>query len=88
MDTGQTTQAKDELSLGEGSLIAPFNLTLSLNGLRLIRDKTDTLQVNVGLLCNRACRHCHLDAGPRRSEMMGRNTAKEVLAYARRCRFT
>jgi radical SAM/Cys-rich protein len=30
----------------------------------------ETLQVNVGKLCNQACRHCHVDAGPKRTEMM------------------
>jgi radical SAM/Cys-rich protein len=30
----------------------------------------ETLQVNVGKLCNQACKHCHVDAGPARTEMM------------------
>jgi radical SAM/Cys-rich protein len=30
----------------------------------LTADRIDTLQVNVGKLCNQACRHCHVDAGP------------------------
>jgi len=67
--------------------IEPFHLTLSSHGLKLRRDQTRTLQINVGLLCNQRCQHCHLDAGPDRKENMTRETMLEVLAYARRCHF-
>jgi hypothetical protein len=43
---------------------APFRQTLLNNGIDLVRGKTTTLQINVGLLCNQFCRHCHLCAGP------------------------
>ena len=39
----------------------------------------DTLQVNVGFLCNQCCAHCHLAAGPNRAEAMGEHTADCVL---------
>lgn len=61
---------------------------LSVNGLALVRDDTTTLQVNVGLLCNQVCRHCHLEAGPHRREMMSLETVEELIAYARRGGFT
>ena len=67
--------------------IDPFHLMLSSHGLKLRRDQTRTLQVNVGLLCNQKCRHCHLDAGPDRKENMTRETMLAVLDYARRSRF-
>jgi radical SAM/Cys-rich protein len=38
------------------------------------------LQVNVGKLCNQTCRHCHVDAGPDRTESMTRETAEACLA--------
>ena len=38
-----------------------------------------TIQVNVGKLCNQACHHCHVDAGPRRTERMTRATAERVI---------
>ncbi len=44
----------------------------------------ETLQVNVGKLCNQTCRHCHVDAGPTRTEMMTRETAELVLDVLRR----
>jgi radical SAM/Cys-rich protein len=36
----------------------------------------DVLQINVGKLCNQTCRHCHVDAGPDRTEVMSRETAE------------
>jgi radical SAM/Cys-rich protein len=38
-----------------------------------------TAQLNLGKLCNQACHHCHVDAGPRRTEVMTRSTAERVL---------
>jgi len=43
------------------------------------RDKLTTLQVNLGLRCNQACTHCHVNAGPKRNEMMSRETIDCVL---------
>jgi len=37
------------------------------------------LQVNLGKLCNQACLHCHVDAGPKRTEIMTRETLDQVL---------
>ena len=34
------------------------------------RDRLDTLQVNLGYKCNQTCVHCHVNAGPNRTEMM------------------
>jgi radical SAM/Cys-rich protein len=44
----------------------------------LRRTSPHTLQVNVGKLCNQACHHCHVDAGPKRTEVMTRTTAERV----------
>jgi radical SAM/Cys-rich protein len=46
----------------------------------LARRRVETLQVNVGKLCNQACHHCHVDAGPKRTERMTRDIAERVLA--------
>lgn len=64
-----------------------FTKTLTDRDIRLTRLRTSTLQINVGLLCNQRCRHCHLDAGPERRENMTAETAAEVVAYAGRCGF-
>ena len=67
--------------------IVPFNLNLAERGLQLTRAQTATLQINTGLLCNQFCRHCHLDAGPSRTEIMDAQTLGQVVAYAGRCAF-
>jgi radical SAM/Cys-rich protein len=48
---------------------------------RLRRGRLETLQVNLGRLCNQSCLHCHVDAGPRRTEQMTRELAEQVLAF-------
>ncbi|MDQ6956774.1 MAG: arsenosugar biosynthesis radical SAM protein ArsS, partial [Mariprofundaceae bacterium] len=47
------------------------------------RGKLTTLQVNLGYLCNQTCVHCHVDAGPRRKEIMQRDTVDTVLEFLR-----
>lgn len=64
-----------------------FQRTLASHDIRLTRKQTTTLQVNVGLLCNQSCHHCHLDAGPGRDEVMGKETIDQVVALAGRFRF-
>jgi len=44
----------------------------------------ETLQVNLGKLCNQTCRHCHVDAGPTRPEVMTSQTAGLVVDVLRR----
>ena len=43
-----------------------------------------TLQINVGKRCNQACKHCHVDAGPQRTEEMSREIAEDCLDVLRR----
>jgi radical SAM/Cys-rich protein len=45
----------------------------------LLRAETTTLQINVGKLCNQACHHCHVDAGPKRTEIMTTEVARRVM---------
>jgi radical SAM/Cys-rich protein len=49
----------------------------------LFRRTIDTLQVNLGYRCNQACLHCHVNAGPERKEMMGREIVDQVLDVLR-----
>ena len=42
-------------------------------------ERLDVLQVNVGRLCNLACKHCHVEAGPNRTEVMSRSTMEHCL---------
>src|SRR5437867_5829869 len=60
--------------------LASFEETLARHRLPpLRRSSVTTLQVNVGKLCNQACHHCHVDAGPKRTEIMTRATAERVI---------
>ncbi len=77
------TRAGREAAEKQGGISPePFRGTLARHGLRLERAETKTLQLNLGLLCNQACRHCHLEAGPGRTELMGREIQAEVLRLA------
>src|SRR5687768_10684604 len=46
------------------------------------RARLETLQVNLGYKCNQSCLHCHVNAGPTRTEMMAPQTVEEVLRFA------
>ena len=48
----------------------------------------DTLQVNLGYKCNQTCLHCHVNAGPNRTEMMDADTVQLVLNVLRERRLT
>lgn len=87
MLNGQISNKTVSVSSEETVSIAPFSSTLSHHGLKLNRQKTHTLQVNVGFLCNQTCRHCHLNAGPNRMENMESGIIEEVISYAKRSRF-
>ena len=39
----------------------------------------DVFQVNVGKMCNQVCKHCHVDAGPDRKEIMTKQTMMQIL---------
>jgi radical SAM/Cys-rich protein len=47
------------------------------------RDHLETLQVNLGYMCNQQCIHCHVNASPNRTEIMTRKTCDQILAYLR-----
>ena len=52
------------------------------------RRRLDTLQINVGYRCNQSCVHCHVNAGPNRTEEMSGEVADLVLAFLARGRTT
>ena len=52
----------------------------------IARGSLDTLQINVGYRCNQSCFHCHVNAGPTRTEEMSGSVADIVLAFAERRR--
>jgi radical SAM/Cys-rich protein len=56
------------------------------SGKALERGPLHTLQINVGRKCNQACRHCHVEAAPWRTEMMSAETACRIGEWIRRHR--
>ena len=57
--------------------------TVSSDFPRLRRAAAQTLQVNLGYLCNLSCTHCHVNAGPKRTELMDLAMVELVLDYLR-----
>ena len=47
----------------------------------IVRSTLTTIQVNLGYLCNLSCVHCHVNAGPKRTELMSKETIDQVLAF-------
>jgi len=67
-------------AMAEKGLIG-FDARVAQDGHRLRRQETSTVQVNIGLLCNQVCTHCHVEAGPSRVvENMDRATVDRVIA--------
>lgn len=60
-----------------------FDNRLQRENYSLRKSKINVIQVNVGKLCNQACVHCHVDAGPARREIMSRETVEAVLGLIR-----
>jgi len=87
MDQTQSLRPSEGFHGGRIPHIEPFRQTLAHHGIELTRGQTTTLQVNVGLICNQACHHCHLEAGPDRLEVMDARTMAAVVACADRFRF-
>jgi radical SAM/Cys-rich protein len=77
----------DRTGVGEAAGVEPFAGALERRGLALVRGEITTLQVNTGYLCNLRCRHCHLEAGPARTEIMSRETMAAIVSFARRFPF-
>ena len=71
-DWGKNGRAANWCSFGE---------RLDREGMDLRPAGLDILQINVGKLCNQACHHCHVDAGPKRTEIMTRETMDLILSF-------
>ena len=73
--------------LAEIPLPRTFGTALASSGSFPLRPTgLDILQINVGRRCNQTCRHCHVDAGPDRSETMPRGVLEACLTFLERAR--
>ena len=61
-----------------------FELLAETDFPRIKRAQLETLQVNLGYLCNQQCLHCHVDASPRRKEIMSAETITDVLHFLKK----
>jgi len=76
-------RAKDGAEFSEDEKKYDFYKKLRDNKLELLPTEIDTLQVNLTKLCNQACVHCHVDASPKRTEQMDRESIDRCLEILR-----
>ncbi len=82
------SSSREQLALLERSSakLAKFGAKLQSQGLYPLKPtRIEIFQVNVGKMCNQVCKHCHVDAGPDRKEIMTRETMEECLVALKRC---
>ncbi len=61
-------------------VLVPFQEKLEQSGLYPLQPtQIEIFQVNIGKMCNQTCKHCHVDAGPDRKEIMARETMQQCL---------
>ncbi len=83
-----TSTAQIQITRRDGKPSLPdspisFNEKLTENNFELRSTDVEILQVNVGKLCNQACKHCHVDASPVRTEIMPREVIDACLQVLR-----
>jgi len=83
MDKVSSTQ-EDQFIVIESIGKEKFKDKLSETGLfPLIPTETEILQINLGKLCNQVCEHCHVDAGPDRTEIMTKEVLQSCIGFAK-----
>jgi radical SAM/Cys-rich protein len=78
----QPERDKMSTTFPSDTFLNPFDRVLAQHRLRLRRDRPEILQINVGKVCNLTCVHCHVNAGPRRKEIMTRETIDRIIDWA------
>lgn len=77
--------AAQRARLARIALPKSFGHALAESGLFPLRPtQIEILQINVGKKCNQTCRHCHVDAGPDRTEVMPREVIEAVFRFLER----
>lgn len=65
-------------------VVEPFSQRVRRSGKALVRNRLTDLQLNLGKLCNQACTHCHVEAGPTKTrENLSRETAERLIELVR-----
>ena len=77
---GQLAVLEQGTHAGDLYRIIPFQQNLEQAGLYPLKaTQVEVLQINVGKMCNQVCKHCHVDAGPDRKEIMTRDTMQQCI---------
>lgn len=80
-DNGRLSPSEQLRLLGNLELDRRFAGALeSIDLYPLIATGIEVMQINVGKMCNQTCHHCHVDAGPNRTEIMTRETMEQCVA--------
>ncbi len=75
---------EEQIAALERANVPAFHDTINKAGLSpLMTGTVELMQINTGKLCNQTCRHCHVDAGPDRREIMSRETLEQCLLALR-----
>ena len=83
LDTEFAVEVADVELSGSSSINLNFFETLQSYGFKDFKTShIQDLQVNLGKLCNQACNHCHVDAGPKRTEIMAWETMEKILSWS------
>lgn len=80
------TAAAQRMALEAVPLATSFGDAISRTGAPLQTVEPSVLQINLGKRCNQACHHCHVDAGPDRTEVMPDNVVGAVLSVLEQSR--
>lgn len=82
-DANEQIEIIEHGETGDFALV-PFQQKLEQSNLYPLKPAfVEILQVNVGKMCNQTCRHCHVDAGPDRKEIMTRETMQQCIDVLR-----
>lgn len=81
---GQAAMTREEKQKRQRSLdkigVPSFGaMVKERGGISMKRQEAAILQLNIGLYCNQACSHCHVESSPKRLEMMDRSTAEQCV---------
>jgi radical SAM/Cys-rich protein len=80
------TPENQQSRLATLGVVPCFDSVVASAGATLERSTIEVLQLNLGKRCNQVCRHCHVDAGPDRTEIMGDAVVDACLAFGERHR--
>ena len=75
-------QIREQIAREKIRQFPAFADTLKKHALNNKRGRVTCLQVNMGKLCNQACSHCHVEAGPKRTENMSMSTVERLIELA------